>query len=215
MFSGRWDRQRVILTSVFLAIEVLLFGYLIFYTNSVKAEKSSQLAATKEELKTLRNDAGQLTELRKQFDLSKLAIAHLEPGVAPDRKPTFLPTLLSQLQDLADATHVRLETYTPQAKQNPVNPPPTTTAPGETATTAGAAAPAEETVPIGVRLVGTFPNLMDYLERLKTFPKVLRIETMQLRPVQNGMNLSTRSPDLAIEMNLTATLLPLLPGVGP
>jgi Tfp pilus assembly protein PilO len=214
MFSGRWDRQRVILTAAFLAIEIFLCGYLILYTNSVKSEKSAQLATAKQELATLRNDAGQLTGLRKEYTLSKQTIAHLEPGFAPDKKATYLPTLLSQLQDLADATHVKLDAYAPQVKQNPVAPPPSTTPSGATTPTAGAAAPAEETLPITVRLVGTFPNLLNFINRLKSFPKVISIDAMQLRPEQNGMNLSALSPNLVIQMSVTATLLPLLPGVG-
>jgi Tfp pilus assembly protein PilO len=216
MLSGRWDRQRVILTAVFLGIEILLFGYLIFYTNRVKAARSQELAQAEQELATLRNDAGQLTDLRKQYGESKKLIAHLEPGLAPDRHQTYLPTLLSQLQDLADETHVSLQTYNPQVNKTAK---PSTSSSSTTPSSGGTAAttaPAQETVSIIVRMVGTFPHLMDFINRLKTFPKVVNIDTIQLRPQQSGQNnFSTVSPELTVDMNLTATVLPLLPGVEP
>lgn len=217
MLTRQWDKTTALKLGIGLGAAFILCVWLIVTINKAKAAQLDKLTVAKQELSTLQNDAGQLSELQAEFRKMQGALAHLEPGVSPDRKSTYLPTLLKQIQKLADDTNVKLNQMNPGSVKAKTNtPPPAPAASGGAAAAAPAkpAAPAEEKVPVSLQLDGTFPELMAFLEGLKMFPKVVEVESIQLQPQVNKDAAAGTSPNLRISMEATATVLPLVPGVG-
>ena len=220
MLTTRWDKSRLIITGAALGIEVLLALYFVALVNHQKADQRTALATSQKDLEGLRNDAGQITKLQADYGAAKRVLSHLEAGIPPDRKATFLPTLLSQLEDLADKNGIRLEVVNPAPQKAATNPTPASAGPKAPATPGGSAAPAapvtpeDETVSINMTLKGTFASLISFINDLRTFPKVLQIETIQARPILTDGAPAGQSPMLNITMETTATILPLIPGVS-
>jgi Tfp pilus assembly protein PilO len=221
MLTRQWDKSVMIKLGVLLAIAIVVCVWLVMTINKAKAAQFEKLSVAKAELSTLQNDAGQLSSLQAEYRTMQKTLAHLEPGVSPDRKSTYLPTLLKQIQKLADDNHVKLEQLNPGTTKVASNVPPPATPTGSTPSNGAPAAPAappaptQVEVPISIRLVGTFPRLMAFIDGLKSFPKVINIVSMQLQPRLSADNPANVSPELGITMEATATVLPLVPGVGP
>ena len=219
MFTKRWDKSAIVKIGAVLGVSVALCLWLVMTINKMKAAQAEKLAQARGELSALQNDAGQLTTLQAEFKKMKAELSYLEPGVSDDRKATYLPTLLKQLQKLADDHNIKLEQLNPGEAKPPTNTPPPAAPSGPTGPAEPGAAPAApagpqgEQVPINLRMEGTFPQLMAFLEGLKTFPKVIEINSMQLQPRSNGKDGAGVSPKLGITMEASATVLPLVPGV--
>ncbi len=205
MSSRGWNRNRIVPLIVALAVLLLIGMYVVFATNRAKADAAARLETAKVELATLQNDAGQLDALRKERLDIRRVLAFLEPGLAPDRKSTFFPTLVAQLQRLADQHRLALENITPTASKAA----PASAAPpdGQTATP-----PAEETVHFSLNMKGTFPDFMAFLKALKTFPKIIEVETIKLTPQIEADDPAGMSPLLGVSMEMNATMLPLATG---
>jgi Tfp pilus assembly protein PilO len=225
MLKERWDRSRIILAGAIVGAELLVCLYFALYSGRMRSAQTDRLAQARQELETLRNNAGQLTGLRKQYEDSRSILAHLEPGLPPERESDYMPTLLSQLQTLAQQTHIKLDVLTPGQKNPAVNPPPPAPAtnnppaggappPGAAAPPASSASAAPETILVMLTLRGTFKNLLAFIERLKTFPKLLEISSVQLRPANAGAQIPGVEPELNISMSLNATILPVMQGTG-
>lgn len=214
MFTIHWNKSAIIKVSIVLCLVVAVCTWMILSLNRMKAAQAQELNAAQMELTTLMNDAGQLNALKAEFAQTKAVLAHLEPGVPEDRKATYLPTLLKQLQKLADDTDVKLEQLNPGQSTAQVNPTPPAGNPSDP-NAAPPPAPSEQKVPLNIRMEGTFAQLMAFLEGLKSFPKVVQIDTMQLQPRLSGKSAAGVAPKLGITMEANATVLPLIPGVGP
>ena len=214
--ANRWDRSRILLLGIALAAEFLVCGYFLFYVNGLKAAQAARLTVAQQEIATLRNDAGQLTVMREQYGEAHRTLAHLEPGIADDQKATYMPTFLSQLQDLAHRAGVTLMVVNPGPPRTPSNPVPPA-APANGSANAGSTAPpppAQVQLPVNLSLKGTFAQLLAFIDGLKTFPKLVAIDALQIRPNTTKDLPPGVSPSLDINMDVSGTVLPPISG-GP
>jgi Tfp pilus assembly protein PilO len=222
MISKQWDKNTVIKVGAALGVVVVLCIWSVTSINKAAAAQQVRLDAARQELSTLQNDAGQLSAMQAEFRRMQEALAHLEPGVPEDRKSTYLPTLLKQIQKLADDTKVKLRQVNPGSVKAKTNVPPPAAPSAKDKDASGSApaapakpaAPAEEKVGVSLQLEGTFAQLMTFLEGLKSFPKVIEVESVQLQPDSSKDDAVGASPNLRITMEATATVLPLMSGGG-
>jgi Tfp pilus assembly protein PilO len=97
----------------------------------------------------------------------------------------YIPTLLQQLQVLAQTTHLTVISVKPGMPSSEtakaVTPAPAAAA-GPAAPTPKASAPPYETQPIDIMVSGTYSQVMTFIYSLPTFPKVLALEGVTLSP---------------------------------
>jgi len=165
--SRRWTAQRVTalaavvivgLTTIGAASCVLVGLQLKMVTRELRAEQ--QLLAQEQtlgaELTRLEDEAGQLRD----------QVGALEPTVTPEQ---FLPTLISQLSELAAQHNLRLVGATPAADE-----------------VAARLARPNEPVPsrrqrLSATFAGAYPGLMALVDGLQQAPKALAISALRIR----------------------------------
>jgi Tfp pilus assembly protein PilO len=156
------------------------------------------------------------TELRYKEDQSRLKF--LEASL-PDM--AYVPTLLKQIEQLGKDTHNQVRGVRPDLTQaKPLRPAVRRTDPeaqdgDQEKQEAAPPKPEPYTrLPIQVALTGSYADYQQFLQKLTTFPKIVAVDKVQLRP---RLDLQTEggSPKLEVDMQLTAFILKAGLGATP
>ena len=146
----------------------------------------------------------------------------LEPGVPPY---AYIPTFLRQIEHVAVATNNTIRGIRPIPKRKVVTPPAGSEG-GEGGGEGGggeqaAASPSSgsakgkaaekpklpyDSVGIEVKLQGTYWSVVNFLEQLRRFPKLIAVNDIDVRPVASSLQ-AYASPQLTVEMQLMAVVM--------
>jgi len=205
-----------------IAIALLAVGWLLY--NS----RTSRLRELNKDLKHQRTELSRIQEQIRQQD--RIASEHarlakelsvLEPGVPPY---AYIPTFLRQIEQLAVATHNTIRGIRPVPKRQVITPPPEggeggssgesgTASTAANAPSGGSGAKASEkpelpydSVGIEVKLQGTYWSVVNFLEQLRRFPKLIAVNDMDVRPVASSLQ-AFASPQLTVQMQMMAVVM--------
>lgn len=170
-----------------------------------------KLAAKEAELQEVETKLTQLPELETHYGELQERLSVLEPAL-PDS--AYIPTFLNQIERLARETRndILLIRPKPPVKRSAADAVTVNDETGEIVHNPNAAGQAAQPaalpydfVPIELRIEGTYWTVIDFLEKLKQFPKMIAVNDISFSPTQ-GRAEPGRSPDLTAAMELTAVV---------
>jgi Tfp pilus assembly protein PilO len=191
-----------------------ILGLVIAGGGFLCAKQMRDLGALSEELKGKRSevmDAGQLrTRLETalaSLETTKRDLVHLEEGVSDT---DYVPTLLIELDELAGKCGLTVEGVSVEKESAKKAPPPPKPGKGETPEGAerGVEAPtkvqAGPSLPykqrtLSVEVKGGFGNIVDFIQRLTMFPKIVSVGDMKIAPSRTRL----AGGDPALEVTIT------------
>lgn len=212
--------KKIMLTLVGGAGLVLLGGgAVLFGLNSKLTTLQTTAAQSEREVGTSEQIAQRYQSTKDSYNETQGRIQFLESAVT---SKSYVPTLLKQLQTLAQTTHLNVTSVRPGLPPQPAPPaarPAEGTAPVADAKKAPPPPP-YDIVPIDVDMTGTYANTATFLYSLTRFPKIVAVVGAQLHP--NGLpagSSPTDSPTVTTNLHLVAfmfhedaTTVPTLPG---
>jgi hypothetical protein len=162
------------------------------------------------------------------YNTTTAQLAFLEP---PSDQNKYVPTLLQQLQVLAQTTGLQVLSVQPGAIEAPAAKaasgtssaavpgtssatPAASAAPAaSTTSTKAAAAPSYQTLPVALQVSGTYRQIMKFVYALPKFPKILCLKRISLAPggsqgAAPGKSTSSE-PVLAASLSLEAYVFPV------
>jgi len=193
-------------------------GGILFGLNSKLATLQTTAGRAEKEVGTSEQIAQRYQATRDSFNETQGRIQFLESAVTPK---SYVPTLLKQLQTLAQTTHLTVMSVRPgppPPAAAPVARPADGSAPAADAKKAPAPPP-YDVVQIDVDVTGTYANTATFLYSLTRFPKIVAVVGAQMHP--NGLpagSSPTASPTVATNLHLVAFMFhddaaaPGLPG---
>ena len=197
--------KKVMMTLVGGAGIVLLGGgAIIFGMNSKLTSLQTAVGQTEKEVGSSEQIAQRYQVTRANFTETQSRIQFLESAVTPK---SYVPTLLKQLQTLAQTTHLTVTSVRP-------GPPPAAAPPPAPISTDGTASagvakkplpPPYDVVPIDVDVTGNYADTATFLYDLTRFPKIVAVVGAQMHP--NGLpagSSPTASPMVTTNLHLVA-----------
>ena len=197
-----------------IAVVLIAAGWLLYGSRTSRLEElNKDLQDQKKELQALQEDIRQQATIKREHAALEQDLSVLEPSV-----PTYayIPTFLRQIEEVAIATNNTIRGIRPIPQRKTPTPAPSATG-EEGGTAAGQPAGTEQTkkaepklpydsVGIEVKLQGTYWSLVNFLERLRKFPKLIAINDMDVRPGTTGSE-AYQSPQLTIELQMVAVVM--------
>jgi len=183
---------------------------------------ADDLAAKQTKVEESTQIAQKLEKSKYTYEDTKSQIRFLETSVSTE---AYVPTLLSQLEQLAKSVNLKVTGVRPSVEVKASTKPASTSA----SSAAGASdnknkdAQAKEPAPkpydelnITVEFKGNYTNVLDFLYRLTTFPKILAVNSVSISPAETQLSYA-KPPVLSVKMVVTAFVLkrddsPTLPG---
>ncbi len=197
--------KKMMLTLVAGAGVVLLGGGGILFGLNSKLTGLQTIAGQKEsEVGSSQQIAQRFQTTQDSFNETQGRIKFLESAVAPK---SYVPTLLKQLQTLAQTTHLQVTSVRPGPP--PVAPPPAAKPADSSAPAADAKKapppPPYDVVPIDVDVTGTYADTATFLYNLTRFPKIVAVIGAQMHPnpLPAGVN-QLSSPTVTTNLHLVA-----------
>ncbi|MGQ9524752.1 MAG: hypothetical protein ACUVTZ_07915, partial [Armatimonadota bacterium] len=175
------SKRTLLITACALGLEIALFTSLIMLSLRSLNSSRAELARAKQELSVVRNEANQLTDLRRQKALCQVRLQRLEPAIKPGKGNKLIPTLMVQLYDLGKRSGATISAVRPTQSPAPTSQP----AQQQAAAAGSQPRPATsfEVRKVSVDMTATFAQLHKFLEGLATFPKPVEVANLQIRPV--------------------------------
>ncbi len=213
--SNRSNRGALIALLAVFACGLIGAGVLLHRTKSGRLESLRQTLGNKQaEVEEVRAKVKEMPKLEGRYEGLHRQVAVLEPALPTE---AYIPTFLSQLQTLAGQTNNRLMVIQPKPKRKL----PTASAAPEgdvvdkTKTDAAkpvspkpkpeAVSPYDE-IEIELGLRGTYWTALEFLERLRAFPKMIAVNEISMKPVRTGMEVAGAQPILEVGLQLTAVI---------
>lgn len=179
----------------------------------------NQLDQKETQLEEVRVKLAKQPELEAEYARLQARLAVLEPAL-PDS--AYMPTFLRQIERLAAATNNRIVMIRPKAKTGTkaaatanINNEtgeiiPAKAGGEEDAQAKDDKAAAEVVLPydyssIDLKIDGTYTTIIDFLQELQRFPKMIAVNDIGFAPKQSGKDVK-RSPELTATMGLTAVV---------
>ncbi len=180
---------------------------------------ADDLAAKQTKVEESTQIAQKLEKSKYTYEDTKSQIRFLETSVSTE---AYVPTLLSQLEQLAKSVNLKVTEVRPSVEVK------ASTKPASTGTTGASDnknkdAQAKEPAPkpydelhITVQFKGNYTNVLDFLYKLTTFPKILAVNSVSISPSETQLSYA-KPPVLSVKMVVTAFVLkrddpPTLPG---
>lgn len=190
-----------------IAVALVAAGWFAHATRRAKLTALQEtLQAKRTELNNIEPEIARRAQLEAQYTGLQTRLAILEPAL-----PTYayVPTLVRQLEWLANETHNKLDGIKPQpSRQKPQAQKSESESQGKKS---GEEAPAvkEPSVPydsvdIDVELQGTYWSTIKFLESLQKFPKMIAVNEMVIRP--SCTPTMAASPDLKVQIAIKAVV---------
>lgn len=208
--------RKIVFALLGIAVLCLIgLGGSLYHAKSTELQTLTQKLLDKEnELTEVKAKVTQLPQLETQYAELQGRLAVLEPALPTS---AYIPTFLRQLEHLATGTRNDIIMIRPKpavkrsaadkaVKINDETGEVLQVKPGEVA----AAPPPPELpydfVPIELKLNGTYWTIINFLDQLQRFPKMIAVNDISFSPNQGGMG-SGYSPNLAATMELTAVVM--------
>lgn len=215
-------RGMILLLSAALVVLVAGTGALLVLQSSALSATLATVEAKEEEVLNAQKRERRREEALRLLEADRERLQFLEASVPP---AAYVPTLLKQLEEVAWRTENRVLAVSPEsAAQKPVRKIDQRRDPEAQARSAesGGGGEQEEKEPeapydarvIKVSLVGTYRSTQVLLERLMSFPKILAVEDIQIRPHRPELGEGDRPDLLDVELRVTAFVMkePVAPG---
>jgi Tfp pilus assembly protein PilO len=213
--TGNQRSRAVIQMLCGIAGLVLLIGAGICYLLMTSINHSEvRVANLQAEAGSSKQVTMRFASTQANYDDTASQLSFLESSVSQNQ---FVPTLLQQLQTLAESTNLQVQSVKPgilasmQAKPtaSPAASAPASTAPAASNTGPQLIAvkqspPAYDTQPISLQVNGTYPEIMAFIYDLPKFPKILSLQSIALHPAAGP---ATAKKDASIVPVVQATLL--------
>lgn len=177
------------------------------YLESTKWQEQAQdIKALQDEVGTPNKMRQEVSRVRNDIVEQKLLVQHLEQNVSTR---DYVPTMLSELQDLGLRSGLRVTGVRPQPKK--VAPKPTPSDKDKEKTDDKNGAPMEKVkeerkpydeLDVEVEGKGHFGDVVAFLQRLTSFPKIIAVRGVTINTVQT-LN-QTGTPDLDVKFVIRA-----------
>lgn len=196
------------LTQAFVAVAVLVFavgvGVLFLLQTHIQ---TLQKSARDKEAQVGSNEqvAQRYQTTLEEYNQTLSHIQFLEASVS---QKSYVPTLLQQLQRLAQTNHLTVTAVRPA----PAAPPPPV-APGEASKKKAVVLP-YDMLDIGVDVTGTYPDTATLLYNLTRFPKIISVASAQMRPASVPGRSPLAAPVVSTNLHLTAFVFREDPAAG-
>jgi Tfp pilus assembly protein PilO len=187
-------------------------GWLHRAKSSHLQQLKQSLAQKQQEVEEVNAKIGQIGDLEARNEALGLQVAVLEPNLPTE---AYIPTFLAQIQSLAQKTdnHLTLIKPKPKREAKKVAPAPPADETGQAAenTVNGsdnteAVSPYDQ-VDIELGFDGTYLSTLEFLQRLRAFPKMIAVNEISLKPNSNSRNAGALSdPILNVTLQLTAVI---------
>ena len=160
---------------------ILLGGSAILFGLNSKLSSLQSVAVQKElEVGSSEQIAKRYQQTQENFNETSARIQYLESAVTPK---SYVPTLLKQLQTLAQTTQLTVTAVRPGMAPPPPAPVARTSDGSSTdAPRKVTAPPPYDVIPIDVDIIGTYANTANFLYSLTRFPKIVAVVGAQMRP---------------------------------
>lgn len=137
-------------------------------------------------------------------------IDHLKYLESSVTDASFLPTMLQQIQTLAQTTHLKVTSIRPSSTQAPAKPAHAAGADSSSSSSSSASkAPPYDTINIALDVEGTYPQTAAFLYDLTRFPKIVAVTSASLHPdgsAGSGPQNPLGSPTIHSTLTVTAYL---------
>ena len=207
------DRKVVFALLAIAALCLIGLGATLYRGKAAQLRGLEQELSDKEaEYVEVRAKLASQPELETSYAQLQARLSVLEPAL-PDS--AYIPTFLRQIEGLATGTRNTIISIRPKPVArgpvgNAVEINDETGAITQIADQAGPGGPAVQPlpydyVPIELRIEGTYWTVIDFLEELQQFPKMIAVNDLGFYPSQAGAD-ARQSPELAATMELTAVV---------
>jgi Tfp pilus assembly protein PilO len=198
--------KRVLLFLVLIAGGMLLCCVLAYYKTSSRLDKlQAEVKAHMTALANSKLTAKQLLTEEQAYKDDQLTLDVLERGVSTK---AYVPTLLRQMEDLGKSSKLKVVGLKP--KPLPPAPPVRSSAQsdkskGSAATKVAPKSDPYDKLPVEIDVVGKYWDVVSFLEKVASFPKIIAVEDIQVTP-QPDVN-KRGSPMLTVKLDATAFIL--------
>jgi Tfp pilus assembly protein PilO len=160
-----------------IAVLLLLLGCVGFYllngqiqsVQKVEADKRAQVGSSQQI--TRRYDA-----TLAEYNATELQLKFLEK---PQPQNMYVPTMLPQIQTLAQTSDCQIKSIAPQALV--ASAPPAAAGSSPSATVTGPVVE-YEIMPVNIDMTGTYSQVMHFVYNLTQFPKIVTVKSISLHP---------------------------------
>jgi hypothetical protein len=187
-----------------VGIAALIFicgGALVFFLHT-------RLAAMESVAENKRGEVGTSEQVMRRYQLTldtyNQTVSKIQYLEASVNQQAYVPTMLKQLQALANQTHLTVTAVRPAVVAPTVVPPP---AAGTTPTASAKkkTPPPYDTLDITVEVKGTYQNTVAFMYDLTKFPKIVAVSSAQMHPGASDSVINPMgSPVVATSIHLTA-----------
>lgn len=163
------------------ALILVIGGIILFLMNSKINDMQAAVSAKETQVGSNEQVAERYQQTLTQYNETLAHTQFLEASVSAK---SFVPTLLKQLQDLATATHLTVNTVRPGqvAAPVPAAPKPADGDSGASTDVKKAPPPPYDTLDIQVDVTGSYANSAAFLYGLTQFPKIVSVTSAQMQP---------------------------------
>jgi len=200
---------------IITAVAILLVG------GALIGLLNAQVAKLQLEADNRQAQVGSSEQVAQRYDMTRRSyddtIDHLKYLETSVTSTTYVPTMLQQIQTLAQTTHLQVTSIRPGAVQAaaPPKPSPTdasatsssTPSTDTTATAPTKKAPPYDTISISLEVTGTYRQTAAFLYDLTRFPKIVAVTSAALHPDSaNPSQDPLGSPNIHSTLTITAYL---------
>ncbi|MCW5936931.1 MAG: type 4a pilus biogenesis protein PilO [Fimbriimonadaceae bacterium] len=162
-------------TMVLMALGVIFIGFLAtMWTFNMSVDAKQRYNALRAEVPEEEELQEQLAESQYSVDEYRAQLDHLEAGVPG---LAYVPTLLQELEELGRQHQITVTGVRPIVDSKSLG-----KGKGANKKELGEAKKAYQEIMIDITGRGTYANVMGMVEALKTFPKIIAVQTVGLQP---------------------------------
>ena len=199
------NAKRAMQVLIGIAVLVLLAGSGVLYMLYTQTTRLEAIAtAKKADVGTNEQIARHYQDTRDNYNKTVSHIQYLESSVA---QKAFVPTLLRQLQQLGQQTHLTVVAIRPGSLSTAAPAPKPAAASGTDAPAPVAkkvVPPPYDTLDINVDVAGTFADTATFLYDLTRFPKIVSVVSATFHPGAPASGNPLASPKVTTNLHLVA-----------
>jgi len=209
--NGGNSIKQLVQVLIITAVAILLVG------GALIGLLNAQVGKLQLEADNRQAQVGSSEQVAQRYDMTRRSyddtIDHLKYLETSVTSTTYVPTMLQQIQTLAQTTHLQVTSIRPGAVQAaaPPKPSPTDTSStpstDTTATAPAKKAPPYDTINISLEVTGTYRQTAAFLYDLTRFPKIVAVTSAALHPDSASPSQDPLgSPNIHSTLTITAYL---------
>lgn len=167
-----------------VCIAVLVFcidGYLYYNRASRLAVLQTEFDVKNKKLQDSNQIAQRLSQVESRYNDVQLQLGTLEQGVSSS---SYIPSLLKQLETLGKHNNLQVVGVRPQLIVPPPPPPPPPA--GSTVKQVRKEPDPYDKINIDIDVSGSYWNVVNFIDQLNSFPKIITVREMNIIPVSAG-----------------------------